>query len=107
MLRAFHPQSFSARYLTRATDILFGATARQKILEGVDKLADAVVSTLGPRGHNAMIEQPYGPPKVTKDGVTVAKSIEFKDKWQNMGAQLVIRAVPRGDQGAQLRDRRE
>ncbi|OHS99822.1 Hydrogenosomal chaperonin HSP60 [Tritrichomonas foetus] len=68
----------------------FGSTARQQLLEGVNKLADAVIVTLGPKGKNAMIEAPYGPPKVTKDGVTVAKSIEFADKWHNMGAQLVI-----------------
>lgn len=81
--------SFS-RKIARAKELQFGAAARKLLLEGVDKLADAVVATLGPKGRNAMIEQPYGPPKVTKDGVTVAKSVEFKDKWHNMGAQLVI-----------------
>lgn len=79
-----------SRSFVRAKELKFGLTARQELLQGVEKLADAVVSTLGPKGRNVMIEQPYGPPKVTKDGVTVAKAIEFKDKWQNMGAQLVI-----------------
>lgn len=78
------------RSFVRAKDLKFGGEARQLLLDGVNKLADAVVSTLGPKGRNVMIEQPFGPAKITKDGVTVAKSIEFKDKWQNMGAQLVI-----------------
>ena len=82
-------QAFT-RLISRAKELKFGAPARQLLLEGVEQLADAVVATLGPKGRNAMIEQPYGPPKVTKDGVTVAKNIEFKDKWHNMGAQLVI-----------------
>ena len=81
--------SFS-RAFAHAKDVKFGVEARNNLLQGVDKLADAVVSTLGPKGRNVMIEQPYGPPKVTKDGVTVAKSIEFKDKWHNLAAQLVI-----------------
>jgi chaperonin GroEL len=59
------------------------------MLEGVNRLADAVQTTLGPRGRNVAIEQVYGGPKITKDGVTVAKSIEFADRYQNMGAQLV------------------
>lgn len=59
------------------------------MLEGVNMLADAVQVTLGPKGRNAILDQPYGPPKITKDGVTVAKHIEFKCKFQNMGAQLV------------------
>eukprot|EP00587_Corethron_hystrix_P006222 CAMPEP_0113309682 /NCGR_PEP_ID=MMETSP0010_2-20120614/7627_1 /TAXON_ID=216773 ORGANISM="Corethron hystrix, Strain 308" /NCGR_SAMPLE_ID=MMETSP0010_2 /ASSEMBLY_ACC=CAM_ASM_000155 /LENGTH=539 /DNA_ID=CAMNT_0000164981 /DNA_START=220 /DNA_END=1839 /DNA_ORIENTATION=- /assembly_acc=CAM_ASM_000155 len=59
------------------------------MLSGVDGLADAVSVTLGPKGRNAIIDQPYGPPKITKDGVTVAKSIDFDDKFKNMGAQLV------------------
>lgn len=59
------------------------------MLKGVDLLADAVQVTLGPKGRNAIIAQPYGPPKITKDGVTVAKSIDFEDNFENMGAQLV------------------
>jgi chaperonin GroEL len=78
------------RSFVRAKELKFGSEARNLLLDGVNKLADAVVSTLGPKGRNVMIEQPFGPAKITKDGVTVAKSIEFKDKWENMGAQLVI-----------------
>mmetsp|Transcript_9412 Transcript_9412/g.23177 ORF Transcript_9412/g.23177 Transcript_9412/m.23177 type:complete len:576 (-) Transcript_9412:328-2055(-) len=70
-------------------EIKFGDEARQAMLAGVNKLADAVQTTLGPKGRNVMIEQPFGKPKITKDGVTVAKSIEFADKYENMGAQLV------------------
>jgi chaperonin GroEL len=91
----------SSRATTRATpfrmavrhmsgkDVRFGNEARALMLAGVDKLADAVQVTLGPKGRNAVIEQAYGAPKITKDGVTVAKSIEFKDRYQNLGAQLV------------------
>jgi chaperonin GroEL len=78
------------RLVSKAKELKFGTDARKLLLEGVDQLANAVITTLGPKGRNAMIEQPYGPPKVTKDGVTVARAIEFKDKWHNMGAQLVI-----------------
>jgi chaperonin GroEL len=78
------------RALSKAKELKFGADARKLLLEGVDQLANAVITTLGPKGRNAMIEQPYGPPKVTKDGVTVARAIEFKDRWHNMGALLVI-----------------
>ena len=59
------------------------------MLKGVEQLADAVQVTLGPKGRNAIIDQPYGAPKITKDGVTVAKAIDFEDKYENMGAQLV------------------
>lgn len=70
-------------------DIRFGVEARALMLQGVDKLADAVQATLGPKGRNVVIDQPFGAPKITKDGVTVAKNIEFKDRFLNMGAQLV------------------
>jgi len=70
-------------------DIVFGNDGRELMLQGVDKLADAVSVTLGPKGRNAVLDQSFGAPKVTKDGVTVAKHIEFKDKFMNMGAQLV------------------
>ncbi len=69
--------------------ILFGTDAREKIREGVDILADTVKVTLGPRGRNVAFEKSFGAPGVTKDGVTVAKEIELKDKFQNMGAQMV------------------
>ena len=70
-------------------DIKFGNEARALMLEGVDRLADAVQATLGPKGRNVVIDQSFGAPKITKDGVTVAKNIEFKDRHQNMGAMLV------------------
>lgn len=69
--------------------IIFQTTARAQILSGVNKLADAVQVTLGPKGRNVVIDQTYGAPKVTKDGVTVAKSIEFADRNENVGAQMV------------------
>merc|ERR1711907_931150 len=72
-----------------AKDIRFGVDARASMLAGVDKLADAVCVTLGPKGRNAVLDQSYGAPKITKDGVTVAKNIEFEDRYHNMGAQLV------------------
>ncbi|KAF5752448.1 Chaperonin CPN60-2 [Tripterygium wilfordii] len=72
-----------------AKDIRFGVGARALMLRGVEELADAVKVTMGPKGRNVVIEQSYGAPKVTKDGVTVAKSIEFKDKVKNIGASLV------------------
>merc|ERR1711871_848222 len=67
----------------------FGVDGRAKMLEGVNLLADAVQVTLGPKGRNAILDQSFGPPKITKDGVTVAKHIDFKDRFMNMGAQLV------------------
>ncbi|CAN1146940.1 Chaperonin CPN60-2, mitochondrial [Linum perenne] len=72
-----------------AKDIKFGVEARALMLKGVEELADAVRVTMGPKGRNVVIEQSFGAPKVTKDGVTVAKSIEFKDKVKNIGASLV------------------
>ncbi|KAL6210880.1 hypothetical protein ACLB2K_016110 [Fragaria x ananassa] len=72
-----------------AKDIKFGVEARSLMLRGVEELADAVKVTMGPKGRNVVLEQSYGAPKVTKDGVTVAKSIEFKDKVKNIGASLV------------------
>ncbi|WJX13803.1 hypothetical protein P8452_04153 [Trifolium repens] len=72
-----------------AKEIRFGVEARALMLKGVEDLADAVKVTMGPKGRNVVIEQSYGAPKVTKDGVTVAKSIEFKDKVKNIGASLV------------------
>ena len=70
-------------------DIRFGVDARQAMLNGVERIVAAVATTMGPKGRNVIIEQPYGAPKITKDGVTVAKSIEFEDAFENMGAQLV------------------
>ena len=72
-----------------AKEIVFDINARNKILEGVDILANAVKVTLGPKGRNVVIEKSWGAPMVTKDGVTVAKEIEVEDKFVNMGAQMV------------------
>src|SRR6187402_1622577 len=72
-----------------AKEILFDVQAKNKILAGVDTLANAVRVTLGPRGRNVVIEKSWGAPVVTKDGVTVAKEIELEDKFENMGAQMV------------------
>ncbi|KAF6144349.1 hypothetical protein GIB67_024576 [Kingdonia uniflora] len=79
--------SWSRNYA--AKEIQFGVKARAAMLKGVEDLADAVKVTMGPKGRNVIIEQSYGAPKVTKDGVTVAKSIEFQDRVKNMGASLV------------------
>jgi chaperonin GroEL len=70
-------------------ELLFGNEARNKMLEGCDQLANAVQVTLGPNGRNVLIDQGFGPVKITKDGVTVAKAIEFSDRFANMGASLV------------------
>ncbi len=72
-----------------AKEIIFSDNARAQILRGVNKLADAVKATLGPRGRNAILEKSFGAPVVTKDGVTVAKEIEIENKFENMGAQMV------------------
>ncbi|RLA95581.1 MAG: chaperonin GroEL [Deltaproteobacteria bacterium] len=72
-----------------AKEIKFDVEAREKILKGVDTLANAVKVTLGPRGRNVILEKSWGSPTVTKDGVTVAKEIELEDKFENMGAQMV------------------
>lgn len=72
-----------------AKDVQFGESARHKMIEGVNVLADAVKVTLGPKGRNVIIAKSYGAPHITKDGVTVAKEIELKDALQNMGAQMV------------------
>jgi chaperonin GroEL len=72
-----------------AKDIIYDQSAREKLLTGVNKLADAVRVTLGPKGRNVVIEKSWGAPTVTKDGVTVAKEIELEDKFENMGAQMV------------------
>src|SRR6201981_903159 len=72
-----------------AKDVKFGADAREKMLRGVDILADAVQVTLGPKGRNVVIDKSFGAPRTTKDGVTVAKEIELADKMENMGAQMV------------------
>ena len=72
-----------------AKDVKFGVEARDRMLRGVDILANAVKVTLGPKGRNVVLDKSFGAPRITKDGVTVAKEIEFEDKFENMGAQMV------------------
>jgi len=70
-------------------EIKYSMDAREKIMKGIDILANTVKGTLGPRGRNVLLEKSFGSPKITKDGVTVAKEIELEDKFENMGAQMV------------------
>src|SRR5918911_837892 len=72
-----------------AKDVKFSRDARERIMRGVDILADAVKVTLGPKGRNVVLDKSFGSPRITKDGVTVAKEIELKDKFENMGAQML------------------
>ncbi|WP_276312278.1 TCP-1/cpn60 chaperonin family protein, partial [Pseudofulvimonas gallinarii] len=72
-----------------AKEVRFSEDARARILAGVNILADAVKVTLGPKGRNVVLEKSFGAPTITKDGVSVAKEIELKDKFENMGAQMV------------------
>src|SRR5215475_2666301 len=76
-----------------AKDVKFSAEARERMLRGVDILANAVKVTLGPKGRNVVLEKSFGAPRTTKDGVTVAKEIELEDKFENMGAQMVREAA--------------
>ena len=69
--------------------VKFSAEARDRMLRGVDILANAVKVTLGPKGRNVVLDKSFGAPRITKDGVTVAKEIELEDKFENMGAQMV------------------
>src|ERR1700723_300102 len=72
-----------------AKQIVFEEQARQALLKGVNKLARAVIATLGPKGRNVVLDKKFGSPTITKDGVTVAKEIELEDPYENMGAQMV------------------
>src|SRR5213082_2450795 len=72
-----------------AKDVKFSTDARDKMLRGVDMLANAVRVTLGPKGRNVVLDKSFGAPRITKDGLTVAKEIELEDKFENMGAQMV------------------
>src|SRR5580698_6276131 len=72
-----------------AKEVRFSGDARERMLRGVETLASAVKVTLGPKGRNVVIEKSFGAPRITKDGVTVAKEIELDDKFENMGAQMV------------------
>ena len=71
-----------------AKEVKFSTDARTRMLNGVDTLADAVKVTLGPKGRNVVLDKSFGAPRITKDGVTVAKDIELGDKFENMGAQI-------------------
>src|SRR3954447_8808346 len=83
-----------------AKQLVYADDARQKLANGVNKLARAVRSTLGPRGRNAVIDKGWGSPTVTKDGVTVAEEIELSDPYENMGAQLVKEAASKTSDAA-------
>src|ERR1700732_965941 len=72
-----------------AKDVKFSSDARDRLLHGIDVLANAVRVTLGPKGRNVVLDKSFGAPRITKDGVTVAKEIELEDKFENMGAQMV------------------
>ncbi|TDI58222.1 MAG: molecular chaperone GroEL, partial [Alphaproteobacteria bacterium] len=72
-----------------AKEVIFSADAREKMLRGVEILTNAVKVTLGPKGRNVILDKSFGAPRITKDGVTVAKEIELEDKFENMGAQMV------------------
>jgi len=76
-------------------DVKFGTDARQRMLAGVDTLANAVKVTLGPKGRNVVLDKSFGAPRITKDGVSVAKEIELSDKFENMGAQMVKEVASR------------
>src|SRR5574343_1375603 len=78
-----------------AKEVRFAADARERMLRGVDILANAVKVTLGPKGRNVVIDKSFGAPRTTKDGVTVAKEIELEDKFENMGAQMVKEVASR------------
>jgi chaperonin GroEL len=91
-----------------AKEVKFSVDARDRMLRGVDILTNAVRVTLGPKGRNVVLDKSFGAPRITKDGVTVAKEIELEDKFENMGAQMVreVASSPRTSQGmAQLQQR--
>jgi chaperonin GroEL len=83
-----------------AKEVKFGVDARQKMLNGVDILANAVKATLGPKGRNVVLDKSFGAPRITKDGVTVAKEIELSDKFENMGAQMVREVASKANDAA-------
>ena len=78
-----------------AKDVKFSGDARERMLRGVDILANAVKVTLGPKGRNVVLDKSFGAPRITKDGVTVAKEIELEDKFENMGARWSVRSLKR------------
>lgn len=105
MLRSARPVKFGLQSVRSysaysAKDIKFGVEGRAALLKGVDVLAKAVSVTLGPKGRNVLIEQSFGAPKITKDGVTVAKSITLEDRFENMGARLLQEVAARTNESA-------
>ncbi|MGC1591183.1 MAG: TCP-1/cpn60 chaperonin family protein, partial [Pseudolabrys sp.] len=78
-----------------AKEVRFSVDARDRMLRGIDILNSAVKVTLGPKGRNVVLDKSYGAPRITKDGVTVAKEIELEDKFENMGAQMVREVASR------------
>src|ERR1700686_2326759 len=83
-----------------AKDVRFGGDARARMLRAVDILADAVKVTRGPKGRNVVIDKSFGAPRITKDGVTVAKEVELADKFENMGAQMVREVATKANDNA-------
>ena len=89
-----------------AKDIAYGIEARAALERGIDKLADTVKITLGPKGRNVVLDKKYGAPLITNDGVTIAKEIELEDPMENMGAQLVREVATKTNDAAGLRYRK-
>src|ERR1700753_156326 len=83
-----------------AKEVKFSVDARDRMLRGIDTLAHAVRVTLGPKGRNVVLDKAYGAPRITKDGVTVAKEIDLEDKFENMGAQMVREVAARSSDEA-------
>ena len=83
-----------------AKEVRFSVDARNRMLHGIETLAHAVSVTLGPKGRNVVLDKSYGAPRITKDGVTVAKEIELEDKFENMGAQMVREVATRSSDQA-------
>src|ERR687889_1459036 len=83
-----------------AKEVRFHSDARERMLRGVDILANAVKVTLGPKGRNVVLDKSFGAPRITKDGVTVAKEIELDDKFENMGAQMVREVASKSSDAA-------
>src|SRR2546423_15162274 len=83
------PNIFQGNTVMSSKEVKFGVDARDRMLRGVDILNNAVKITLGPKGRNVVLDKSFGAPRMTKDGVTVAKEIELEDKFENMGAQMV------------------
>ena len=83
-----------------AKDLKYGEEARKALQAGIDKLADTVKITLGPKGRNVVLDKKYGAPLITKDGVTIAKEIELEDRFENMGAQLIKEAATKTNDAA-------